>query len=84
MFWVPERGVAAERVDRGEPGVAGPGTVATIMLEVVEERADQRRVEIIEVKLGWLFADLSCGELEQQPERVAVSGDRPGAGVCAG
>jgi hypothetical protein len=46
-----------------------------------EERADQRRVEIVEVKLGWLFAELSGGEREQQPERVAVSGDRSRAGV---
>jgi hypothetical protein len=64
MFWVPEGRVAAGRVDRGESRVAGPGAVAAVFLEVVEERADQSRVEIVEVKLGWLFADLSGGERE--------------------
>ena len=64
VFGVPEGRVAAERVDRGESRVAGPGGVAAVCLEVVEERADQWRVEIVEVKLGWLFADLSGGERE--------------------
>jgi hypothetical protein len=33
-------------VDRREPGVAGPGAVAAVVFEVVEERADQGRIEV--------------------------------------
>jgi len=54
------------------------------VFEVVEERANQRRVEIVEVQLEWLLAGLLLREGEQQPERVAVSADRLGAWSCAG
>jgi hypothetical protein len=79
-----ERGEAVERVDRPQPRVAGPGTVAAVLFEVGEERADQRRVEIAEVQLEWLLAGLLVREAEQQPERVAVGGDRLRAGVALG
>jgi len=76
VLGMSERSEAVERVDRPEPRVAGPGTVAPIFFEVVEERADQRRVEIVDVQLERLLAGLSLGEGEQQPESVAVGGDR--------
>ena len=50
MLGVAQRGVAEQRVDRGEPGVAGADAVAALVLEVVQERADQRRVEIVDVQ----------------------------------
>ncbi len=62
----------------------GLRTVAAVLLEVVEERADQRRVEVSEVQLARLLAGLLLGEREQQPERVAVGRDRPRAGVLLG
>jgi hypothetical protein len=71
-------------VDRRQPGVAGPGAVAPFGLEVLEERADQRCVEVSEVQLAGLFAGLLLGEAQQQPERGAVGGHRPGAGVALG
>ena len=77
-------GVLVERVDRRQPGVAGPDGVAAVCFEVVEERADQRRVEIGEVKLTRLLAGLLLRELQQQPQRVAVSSDRPWADVLLG
>jgi len=40
------------------------------LFEMGEERADQRRVEIVDVQLVWLLAGLLAGEGEQQPERV--------------
>ncbi len=43
VLGVAQRGVAEQRVDRGEAGVAGPDAVAALGFEVVEERADQRR-----------------------------------------
>jgi len=51
---------------------------------MVQERADERRVEVIDVELKWLFAGLVVGEREKQPEGVAVGGDRLGARRCAG
>jgi hypothetical protein len=44
VLGMPQRGVPVERVDRREARVAGPGAVASFVFEVVEERADQRRV----------------------------------------
>jgi hypothetical protein len=76
MLGMSERSEAVERVDRPESRVAGPGTVASIVFEMFEERADQRRVEIVDVQLEWLLAGLLVREGEQQPERVAVGGDR--------
>ena len=76
-----ERGVSEQRVDRGEAGVAGAGAVAALVLEVVEKRGDQRRVQIGDIELGWLAAQALGGEAQQQLERVAVGGDRVRAGA---
>ena len=84
VLGVLQRREPVEGVDRPEPGVAGPGTVAPCLLEMVEERADQRSVEIVDVELERLLAGPLVGEAEQQPERVAVGGDGLGAGVALG
>ena len=76
VFGVFERCVVEQRADCGEPGVAGADAVAAFVLEVIEERADQRRVEIVEIQLAGLLAGPLGGEREQQPERVAVGSDR--------
>jgi len=56
--------------------VAGPDAVAAGSLEVVQERGDQRRVELADVELaGFGFGPLG-GESQQQPERLAVGGER--------
>jgi len=44
----------------------------TIGLEVLEERGDQRLVEVVPVQFGGLLAGALVSEIEQQPERVAV------------
>ena len=49
-----------------------------------DKRADQRRVQIVEVQLKRLFAGLVLGEAQQQPEGVAVGGDGVRAGVALG
>ena len=51
VFGVGQRGEAEQRVDRGQPGVAGADAVAALVFEVVEEAGDQRRVEVGEVQL---------------------------------
>jgi hypothetical protein len=40
---------AAKRVDRGQPRVAGARAVAAVVFEMVEERLNQRRVEILDL-----------------------------------
>ena len=79
-----QRDVAVERVDRPEPGVAGAGTVVSVLFEVGQERADQRRVEVVDVQLERLFAGLLVSEAEQQPERVSIGGDRLRTAVALG
>ena len=70
-----QRGVAEQGVDGGEPPVAGADRVVPVDLEVVQERGDQRRVEIGDVERGRRLAGRGGGEADQQPERVAVAGD---------
>jgi hypothetical protein len=68
--------VGEQRVDRRESVVAGRGRVVALVFEVLEERGDQRRVEVGDVELaGWGAASLG-GEAQEQPEGVAVGGDR--------
>jgi hypothetical protein len=73
--------VAEHGVDGGEPGVAGAGAVAAVVFEVVQERADQRRVQVGEVELARLPAGAPGGEGQQQPPGVTVGGDGLRAGV---
>ena len=40
MLGMAQRGVAEQRVDRGESGVAGAGAVVPVVLEVVQEGTD--------------------------------------------
>jgi hypothetical protein len=49
MLWMPERRVAEQRMDSGEPGIAGPNAVPALPLEVVKERRHQGGVEVVEV-----------------------------------
>jgi hypothetical protein len=84
VFGVFQCRVPVEGVDRAEPGVAAAGAVAAVVFEVGEERADQRRVKVVDIELERLFAGLLLGEAQQQPERVAVSGDGVWAGVALG
>jgi hypothetical protein len=52
VFGMAQTRVAKQGVDRGQTGVAGAGAVAAPVLEVVEERGDQRRIQVGEVQLG--------------------------------
>jgi hypothetical protein len=42
--------VAKQRVDSGKPSVAGAHTVSAIVLEMVQERANKRYVDVLEVQ----------------------------------
>jgi hypothetical protein len=82
VFGMAERGVAEQGVDGGEPPVAGADRVVPVDLEVVQERGDQRRVEIGDVHRGRRLARRGGGEADQQSERVAVAGDRVRRGAA--
>jgi hypothetical protein len=56
VLGVAQSGVAEQRVDRREPGVPGRGAVPALAVEVSEERADQRCVEVGEVEAAGRFA----------------------------
>jgi len=59
--------------------VAGPSTVTALGLEVSEEVADERRVEILERELAWRFVKPLRREAQQEAEAVPVPGDGVGA-----
>ena len=50
VLGVTQRGVAKQRVNGREPGVAGARTVASINLQVVEKRPDERGVDVLEAE----------------------------------
>ena len=77
-------GVAHERVDRGQAGVAGADAVAALGLQVVEEIQHQWRVQVGQSERGGWFTAALLGEAQQQLERVAVGLDGAGAGAALG
>jgi hypothetical protein len=50
LMRMAQGGEAEQGVDRGKPGVPGPGAVATFRLQIVEKRSDQRGVDILQVQ----------------------------------
>lgn len=76
MLGVGERGVAEQRVDGGESPVARADAVAPVFFEVVEERDDQRGVEVGDVERGRCLGCSGGGETEEESEGAAVGGDR--------
>jgi hypothetical protein len=84
VFGMVERGIAEQRVDRGETGVAGGDAVAPLLFEVVEEPADHVGVEVVEIEGGRRLAGALVGVAEKQPERVAIGGHGVGAGAALG
>ena len=49
VLWVAQRGEPEERVQRGEPSVAGADAVGPVVFEVGQERCDHLRVEVLEL-----------------------------------
>jgi len=81
VLWVAEGSEAEQGVDGCEAGVAGTDGVAASGLEVGQEIADHRAVEVFEVEVAGGLADALVDEGEQQAEGVAVGGDGVGAGI---
>jgi hypothetical protein len=84
VLGVAQRGVAEQRMDRRQAGVAGTHPVAPIAFEIGEERSDELGVEIGQVEpAGWCAGAL-LREAQQQPQRVAVCGQGSRAGLALG
>ena len=66
---------AEERADGCEAGVAGPWVVATFGLEMVQEVAEQRGVEVVQGHPRGRLVQRTLGVAHQQPERRAIAGD---------
>ena len=56
MIGMAQGGVSEQRADRGKPSVTGARAVFPLVLEVVEEGADQRGIEIVDIQPGWFLA----------------------------
>jgi hypothetical protein len=67
-----------ERAHGGKAGVASLRCAGTLVLEVLEERADECRVELFHAELRRRSRQARRREDEQQPERVAVGRDGMG------
>jgi hypothetical protein len=50
VLGVAQRGVVVERADPRQSGVAGPGGVAALALEVIQERGDRLDAEVLDVQ----------------------------------
>ena len=68
---------AEQCVDRGQPGVAGADAVAALVLQVVEERADQRGAEVGDLQLEGCFPVWCAAQ-----DRSSLSESRWAATVC--
>ena len=77
----PRGRVAEQRVDRGQPGVAGGAAVSPLVLEVLQELPDQRGVEVGEAEPAGCCPGPLLSEGEQELARVAVGRDRVRAGL---
>lgn len=76
VLGVTQRGVAVERVDRGQAGVARADAVAAALFEHRQERGDQLGVENADVEVAGLDLRAFVGVGQEQPHGVAVGGDR--------
>ena len=63
---------AEERVDRGEPGIACSCRVAALLLQMLQECQDERRVEPLDLDLGRLDLEPTGGEAEQELEALRI------------
>jgi len=67
--------IGEQRADRCQSYVAGPDTVVSLLFQVIQERRDHRRVQVIPVELGGRLAALLVDELKEQLQGVAVGLD---------
>src|SRR5436309_623207 len=76
-----EGGVAEEGADGGEAHIATACCAAAALLQVIEKRTDQRRINVGEVQAGGWLMLLLLRKVQQQAEGIAIRGDRVRAGL---
>ena len=69
--------IVEQRVQRGEPLVAGADVVATIVFEVAQERDDPFEAEVGQLQAGDLGALVGGDEQQEQADGVAVAAPTP-------
>jgi hypothetical protein len=79
MLGCLESRVAKEGMNRREAQVAAADTDTLMVLQVIKEGNDQRRIDFLEVQARRRLMQCSFGELQQLPKCVAIGTDRVGA-----
>ncbi len=64
---IPHKGL-----DRGQPGIAGRSTIATLLLDMGQEVEHEGGVNVLEAELGGSLSHTFAGKDEQQPKGVRV------------
>ena len=75
-FGVAAGDVVEQCVHDGEPLVAGPRVVSSIVFEVAEEPDHEIEIEVGDGELRDLGVSVGGSEAQQDPDRVAVAADR--------
>jgi hypothetical protein len=81
MLGMPKRRAAEQRADRGEPSVTGAHTVFPLVLEVIEEGADERGIKVVDVQLRRLRAAPLGRKDQHQSQGVPIGSERMRAGL---
>src|SRR5690349_4726504 len=77
-----KRGEPEEGADRGQAQVTGPDAGAALLLEILQKRTDERRIQIVESQGRRRLAEPLLSKREQEPERVPVGCDRVRADIA--
>ena len=71
-----------EGLDRGQADVARTRTIRAGGFQVPKEVDHQRRVDLLQVQLGWRDVETRAGEFKEQLERICIRVRRVGAGTA--
>jgi hypothetical protein len=67
--------VSEERVDGSQSNVPRASAVFAGAFQVIEEETNEGGIELFDTELAWSFVEPFFGELQKQPEAIAISGD---------
>lgn len=72
--------VAEQRVNGGQPSIAGAHAIVSLFLQVLEESADRRRIEVLEIEIGGGFSEPFLDESQEQAKGIALGAYGMGTG----
>ena len=67
--------VVKEGMNCREAQIASANADTLVLLEFIEERDNQRRIDVFEVKPGRRFMQTLLHELQKLPKGIAIGGD---------